>query len=154
LPSPHGRFSRAQGPPLTAGPFGSICRAVARIKSSRVMSALVSLGKPRSCEPECRHFHPAATCGKVQHTDLVRQLGRLCSGGVMAHNRSEIPHHHERQLLQRLRDAGWVKASKILATPSFIEKLVAKGWIETSIIDGHLCYRITDQGLAAKKMPI
>jgi hypothetical protein len=69
----------------------------------------------------------------------------------MAHNRSEIPHHHERRLLQRLRDVGWVKASKILATPSFIEKLVAKGWIERSIVDGHLCYRITDQGLAAKK---
>jgi hypothetical protein len=128
--------------------------AVARIKSSRVMSALVSLGKPRSCEPDCRHFHPAATCGKIQHTDLVRQFGRLCSGGVMAHNRSEIPHHHERRLLQLLRDVGWVKASKILATPSFIEKLVAKGWIERGIIDGHLCYRITDQGLAAKKMPI
>jgi len=72
----------------------------------------------------------------------------------MAHKRSEIPHHYERQLLQRLRDVGWVKASKILATTSFIEKLVAKGWIERSIIDGHLCYRITDQGLAAKKMPI
>jgi hypothetical protein len=69
-------------------------------------------------------------------------------------NRSEIPHHHERRLLERLRDAGWVKASKILATPSFIEKLVAKGWIERSIVDGHLCYRITDQGLAAKEMPI
>ena len=44
----------------------------------------------------------------------------------MAHKRSEIPHHYERQLLQRLRDVGWVKASKILATTSFIEKLVAK----------------------------
>ena len=74
--------------------------------------------------------------------------------GVMAHNRSDIPNHYERQLLQRLRGTGWVKASKILATPSFIEKLVAKDWIERSIIDGHLCYRITDQGLAAKKMPI
>ena len=72
----------------------------------------------------------------------------------MAHKRSEIPHHYERQLLQRLRDVGWVKASKILATTSLIEKLVAKAWIERSIIDGHLCYRNTDQGLAAKKMPI
>ena len=71
----------------------------------------------------------------------------------MAHQRPEIPNHYERQLLQRLRDAGWVKASKMLATPAFIEKLVAKGWIERSIIDGYLCYRITDQGLAAKKMP-
>ena len=74
--------------------------------------------------------------------------------GVMAHNRPDIPNHFERQLLQRLRDAGWVKASKILATPGFIEKLVTKGWIERSITDGRLCYRITDQGLAAKKVPI
>jgi hypothetical protein len=72
----------------------------------------------------------------------------------MAHNRPNIPNHFERQLLQRLRDAGWVKASKILATPEFIEKVLAKGWIERGIIDDHLSYRITDQGLAAKKMPI
>jgi len=72
----------------------------------------------------------------------------------MAHNRPEIPNHYERQLLQRLRDAGWVKASKILATPALIEKLVIKGWIERSIVDGQVCYRITEEGLAAKKMPI
>jgi hypothetical protein len=72
----------------------------------------------------------------------------------MPHRRPEIPNHNERQLLQRLRDAGWVKASKILATPEFIEKLITKGWIERSINDGHLCYRITDLGLAAKKQPI
>ena len=72
----------------------------------------------------------------------------------MPHRRPEIPNHNERQLLQRLRDAGWVKAPKILATPGFIEKLMTKGWIERSIIDGQLCYRITDQGLAAKKAPI
>lgn len=96
-------------------------------------------------------FASAATRGKFNTSVVsVRNLQR----GVMAHNRPEIPNHYERQLLQRLRDAGWVKASKILATPSFIEKLVAKGWIERSIIDGHLCYRITDQGLAAKKVPI
>jgi hypothetical protein len=72
----------------------------------------------------------------------------------MAHQRPEIPSHFERQLLQRLRDAGWVKASKILATPALIEKLVIKGWIERSIVDGQVCYRITEEGLAAKKMPI
>jgi hypothetical protein len=72
----------------------------------------------------------------------------------MAHNRPDIPNYYERQLLQRLRDAGWVKASKILATPALIEKLVTKGWIERSIVDGHLSYRITEQGLAAKKVPL
>jgi hypothetical protein len=99
----------------------------------------------------CARFAYAATRGNVNTS--VFQL-EICSEGVMAHNRREIPNHYERQLLQRLRDAGWVRASKILATPAFIEKTVTKGWIERSIIDGHLCYRITNQGLAAKKMPI
>jgi len=42
---------------------------------------------------------------------------------------------------------------KYLRQPHLL-KSSAKAWIERSIIDGHLCYRITDQGLAAKKMPI
>jgi len=42
----------------------------------------------------------------------------------------------------------------IFTVPGFIEKLLTEGCIEKSIIDGHLCYRITDQGLAAKKVPI
>ena len=45
-----------------------------------------------------------------------------------------------------------MKAFKIRSTPGFIEKLLSKGWIEKSIIEGSLCYRITDQGLAAKKV--
>jgi DNA-binding transcriptional regulator PaaX len=32
-----------------------------------------------------------------------------------------------------------------------IEKLLTKGWIEKSLIEGRLCYRVTDRGLAAKK---
>jgi hypothetical protein len=72
----------------------------------------------------------------------------------MARRGPEIPNHHERQLLQQLEGAGWVKAFKIRSTPGFIEKLLLKGWIEKSIIEGRLCYRITDQGLAAKKVPI
>ena len=72
----------------------------------------------------------------------------------MAHRGPEIPNHHERQLMQRLEGAGWVKAATVQSTPGFIEKLLAKGWIEKSVIEGRLCYRITDQGLAAKKVPI
>ena len=56
--------------------------------------------------------------------------------------------------MQRLEGAGWVKAATVQSTPGFIEKLLAKGWIEKSVIEGRLCYRITDQGLAAKKVPI
>jgi len=117
------------------------------------MSALVSLGSLEAANPTADTFIVPRLAAKF-NTPICATVRTTLQRGVMAHNRSEIPHHHERRLLQRLRDAGWVKASKILATPPFIEKLVAKGWIERSIVDGHLCYRITDQGLAAKKMPI
>jgi hypothetical protein len=36
---------------------------------------------------------------------------------------------------------------------SFAEKLITKGWIEKWVIESRLCYPITDQGLAAKKVP-
>jgi len=72
----------------------------------------------------------------------------------MAHNRPEIPNAYERAVLQVLRDAGWVNASKINSTSAFIEKLIAKGWIERRTVEGKLCYRITDQGLDAKKRPV
>jgi hypothetical protein len=68
--------------------------------------------------------------------------------------RPEIPNHNERQILQRLAGYGWVKADTLQSTPGFVEKLLAKGWIEARMIEGRLCYRATDQGLAAKKLPI
>lgn len=72
----------------------------------------------------------------------------------MAHRRPEIPNHNERQLLQQLEGSGWVKAATLHSTPGFVEKLLTKGWIEKGVVAGRLCYRITDQGLAAKKAPI
>ena len=72
----------------------------------------------------------------------------------MAHNRPDIPNYYERTVLQVLRDAAWVNESKIHATPTFVEKLIAKGWIERRTVDGRLCYRITDLGLDAKKKPV
>ena len=56
--------------------------------------------------------------------------------------------------MQRLEGAGWAKAFKVPSTPGFIEKLLTKGWIEKRVIDGRRCYRITDKGLATKKMRI
>jgi hypothetical protein len=39
--------------------------------------------------------------------------------------------HHERQFMQRLRGAGWVKASALPSSPGLVQKLLQKGWIET-----------------------
>ena len=72
----------------------------------------------------------------------------------MARRGPEIPNHHERQFMQQLEGAGWVKAFKMHSTTLFIEKLLTKGWIEKSVVEGQLSYRITDQGLAAKKVRV
>jgi hypothetical protein len=66
----------------------------------------------------------------------------------------EIPNHHERQFMQTLEGFGWVKAFTMHSSPRVIEKLLIKGWIEKSLTEGRLCYRITDRGRAAKKMRV
>jgi hypothetical protein len=66
----------------------------------------------------------------------------------------EIPDHRERQFMQHLEGSGWVKAFTIRSSPKVVEKLLTKGWIEKNLIEGRLRYRVTDQGLAAKKMRV
>jgi hypothetical protein len=56
--------------------------------------------------------------------------------------------------MQHLEGSGWVKAFKVRSSPNVIEGLLTKGWIEKSLIEGRLCYRVTNQGLAAKKMRV
>jgi hypothetical protein len=69
--------------------------------------------------------------------------------------KKDVPNHHERQFMQRLRAGGWVKASVAPGGPRLIENLLAKGWIEKrGITASELSYRLTDKGLAAKKAPI
>jgi hypothetical protein len=65
-----------------------------------------------------------------------------------------IPNHRERQLMQQLRGAGWVKAITLPSRPRIIEGLLGKGWIEQRGAGNDLCYRITDKGLAAKMTPV
>jgi hypothetical protein len=65
-----------------------------------------------------------------------------------------IPSHLERQFMERLHGAGWVKAFTLPSSPRVIDRLLSKGWIESCSIENRLCYRMTDQGLAAKKMPV
>jgi hypothetical protein len=65
-----------------------------------------------------------------------------------------IPNHHERQFMQQLRGRGWVKASDLPAAPIITKRLIERLWIECQGTGRDLSYRITEQGLAAKKAPI
>ena len=64
--------------------------------------------------------------------------------------------HLERQFMQRLRGAGWVKASALPPSPRLVQTLLQKGWIETtkSGPKNVVLYRLTEEGLNAKKLPI
>ena len=64
------------------------------------------------------------------------------------------PTHLERQFMQRLEGAGWVKAFTLPSSPTIVERLLGWGWIEQSLIENRLSFRITEKGLAAKKMPV
>ena len=65
-----------------------------------------------------------------------------------------VPNQLERQLMQELRDAGWVKAAALPPFPKTIEGLLSKGWIERRGGGNDTCYRLTDEGLAAKMAPL
>ena len=63
--------------------------------------------------------------------------------------------HFERQFMQRLRGAGWVKASALPPSPRLVQNLLQKRWIETkSDPKNEVLYRLTEEGLEAKKLPI
>jgi hypothetical protein len=64
------------------------------------------------------------------------------------------PNHRERQLMQHLEGAGWVKVFTLASSPKVVERLLGKGWIEQSIIENRPSLRITEKGIAAKKMPV
>ena len=65
-----------------------------------------------------------------------------------------IPNHRERQLMQHLRGAGWVKAITLPSRPRIIEGLLGKGWIEQRGAGNAIRYRIADKGLTAKMTPV
>jgi predicted transcriptional regulator len=56
--------------------------------------------------------------------------------------------------MQHLRSGGWVKAIAVSAGPTLIATLLKRGWIEQRGAGNELCYRITEKGLVAKKMPV
>jgi hypothetical protein len=65
-----------------------------------------------------------------------------------------VPNHRERQWMQHLRGAGWVRAIALPDSPAVLAKLLENGWIEERGIGADRSYRLTDKGLAAKKSPV
>jgi len=62
---------------------------------------------------------------------------------------------HDPAQMQRLRGAGWVKASALPSSPRLVQKLLQKGWIETKSGPTEVVlYRLTEEGLNAKKLRI
>ena len=61
--------------------------------------------------------------------------------------------HNERQFMQYLRGAGWVKARDLPVNPRLVESLLSKGWIERQRQGpkNEIFLRLTEKGLEAKK---
>jgi hypothetical protein len=71
-------------------------------------------------------------------------------------NKWREAYSHDPAQMQRLRGAGWVKASALPPSPRLVQTLLQKGWIETtkSGPKNVVLYRLTEEGLNAKKLPI
>jgi hypothetical protein len=67
---------------------------------------------------------------------------------------SLVPNHRERQFMQRLRGRGWVKAIELPENPGTVQRLLQKRWIESQGMERDIVFRITDEGMAAKKAPV
>jgi hypothetical protein len=62
-----------------------------------------------------------------------------------------VPNHRERQIMQYLRNGGWVRAGALPAGTRLIDGLLKKGWIEQGTLAGDICFRMTPIGLDAKR---
>jgi len=94
--------------------------------------------------------------GRLSRVHLLLQVVLIASPGRARAEGEEMttPNHLERQFMERLQGVSWVKAFTLPSSPTVIDRLLNKGWIEKDRIEGRLCYRMTDQGLAAKKMRV
>jgi hypothetical protein len=64
--------------------------------------------------------------------------------------------HHERQFMQYLRGAGWIKAGTLPPSVKLVKNLLQKGWIEQQHQGpkNEVFFRLTEEGLEAKKSPV
>jgi hypothetical protein len=58
--------------------------------------------------------------------------------------------------MQRLRGRGWVKAAELSSAPTTVKRLIEKQWIESAGAGMNLVFKITEEGMAAKRavMPL
>jgi hypothetical protein len=63
--------------------------------------------------------------------------------------------HRERQFMQYLRGAGWIKA-RLLPASTLVESLLRRGWIEQQqqAPKNETYLRLTEKGLEAKRTPV
>jgi hypothetical protein len=57
-------------------------------------------------------------------------------------------------MMQRLRGRGWVKAAQLPENPGTLQRLLEKRWVESQRTGRDVAYRITEEGLVAKKAPV
>ena len=64
--------------------------------------------------------------------------------------------HHERQFMQYLRGAGWIKARTLPESVKLVKNLLEKGWIEQQPqgLKNEIFLRLTEKGLQAKRAPV
>jgi hypothetical protein len=56
--------------------------------------------------------------------------------------------------MQRLRGRGWVSAAELSSAPTVAKRLLERRWIEAEGSGRAMAFRLTDEGLAAKRAPI
>ena len=64
--------------------------------------------------------------------------------------------HYERQFMEYLQGAGWIKARALPPSLRLVEILLHKGWIEQQQQGpkNEVFFRLTEKGLEAKRSPI
>jgi hypothetical protein len=64
--------------------------------------------------------------------------------------------HPERQFMQYLRGAGWIKGRTLPRSVRTVKSLLQKGWIEKQHQGpkNEVFFRLTEKGMEAKKSPI
>jgi hypothetical protein len=108
-------------------------------------------GRPWTPEEDAQLL--ALLNSKMDRPSIARKLKRTVMA-VSIRLRMTVPNQLERQLMQELRGAGWVKATALPPFPRTIEGLLSKGWIERRGGGIDTCYRLTEEGLAAKMAPL
>ena len=67
---------------------------------------------------------------------------------------NDVPTHNQRQLMQLMEGRGWVKAFQLPDARQTIKGLLDRGWIESRAAGRELSYKITAEGVAAKRKMI